>query len=179
MLRKRSPHFETLPQPEQRKRRRERILIAILLVLVVSITSVEIHLVHRGGQPVTGSLLAFGLLNINTFLLLLFLFLIFRHLAKLFLERRRKVFGSRLRTRLVLTFISLTLLPTLFLFFMAWQLISSRVDHSWDRQVEESLDKAIDLTRTFSQDLEDNLKGFGHLFSQELQAQDNWTAGNR
>src|SRR5208337_3292737 len=59
------------------------------------------------------------------------------------LERRRKVFGSRLRTRLVLTFISLSLLPTLFLIFMAWQLLSSQVDYSWDRQVEESLDKAI------------------------------------
>ena len=89
-----------------RKKRRERALIAITLVLVVAITSLEVHLVHRGGQPVTGSLLAFGLLNINTFLLLLFTFLIFRHLSKLFLERRRKVFGSRLRTRLVLTFIT-------------------------------------------------------------------------
>ena len=95
---------------------------------MVAITSVEVNLVHRGGQPVTGSLLAFGLLNLNTFLLLLFTFLIFRHLSKLFLERRRKVFGSRLRTRLVLTFITLTLMPTLFLFFMAWQLIFSRVD---------------------------------------------------
>ncbi len=164
---------------EQRKRRRERALIAITLVLVVAITSLEVRLVHQGGQPLTGSLLAFGLLNINTFLLLLFTFLIFRHLSKLFLERRRKVFGSRLRTRLVLTFISLTLLPTLFLFFMAWQLIGSRVDHSWDRQVEESLDKAIDLTRTFSLDLEDNLRAYGRMFGQELQEQDNWTTGDR
>ena len=161
---------------EHRKRRRERALIAITLVLVVAITSLEVHLVHQGGQPVTGSLLAFGLLNINTFLLLLFTFLIFRHLSKLFLERRRKVFGSRLRTRLVLTFISLTLLPTLFLFFMAWQLIGSRVDHSWDRQVEESLDMAIDLTRTFSQEVEDNLKAYGHMLSQELKEQSGWTA---
>ena len=83
MLRKRSPHSET-PSQEQKKRRRERVLIAISLILVVTITSLEVHLVRRGGQPVTGSLLAFGLLNINTFLLLLFTFLIFRHLSKLF-----------------------------------------------------------------------------------------------
>ncbi len=154
-----------------RKKRRERALIVITLVLVVAITSLEVHLVPRGDQPVTDSLLAYGLLNIDFFLLLLFTFLIFRHLAKLFLERRRKVFGSRLRTRLVLTFISLTLLPTLFLFIMAWQLISSRVDHSFDRQVEESLDKAVDLTRTYSLDMEDNLKACGRLFSLELKAQ--------
>ena len=82
-----------------------------------------------------------------------------------------------MRTRLVLTFISLTLLPTLFLFIMAWQLIGSRVDHSWDRQVEESLDMAIDLTRTFSQEMEDNLKAYGHMLGQELKEQERLDRG--
>ncbi len=168
MLRKRSPNLGTVLQPEARKRRRERILIAILLVLVVALTSVEIRLVHRGGQPVTGSLLAFGLLNINTFLLLLFTFLIFRHLSKLFLERRRKVFGSRLRTRLILAFITLTLMPTLFLFVMAWQLISSRADYSWDRQVEQSLGQALAVNRDVGQQLQGKLLACGRLVSLEL-----------
>ena len=139
---------------------------------MVAITSLEVHLVHRGGQPVTGSLLAFGLLNINTFLLLLFTFLIFRHLSKLFLERRRKVFGSRLRTRLVLAFITLTLMPTLFLFVMAWQLMSSRVDYSWDRQVEQSLDQALAVSRTVSQELKGKLKASGQLVSLEFRQQE-------
>jgi two-component system, NtrC family, nitrogen regulation sensor histidine kinase NtrY len=168
MLGKRSPHPGEVPSPEARKRRRERLLIAILLVLVVAITSVEIHLVHRGGQPVTGSLLAFGLLNINTFLLLLFTFLIFRHLSKLFLERRRRVFGSRLRIRLVLAFITLTLLPTLFLFFMAWQLISSRVDYSWDRQVEQSLTQALEVYRNVGRQMRGKLLACGRVISLEL-----------
>ena len=173
----RAPTSEQLR--ESRKRRRERALIALTLALVVAITTLEVRLVHQGGQPVAGSLLAFGLMNINTFLLLLFTFLIFRHLAKLFLERRRKVFGSRLRTRLVLTFISLTLLPTLFLIFMAWQLLSSQVDYSWDRQVEESLDKAIDLTRTVSLEVEDNLKAYGRMSAEELKEGGGLAGGDR
>ncbi|MEJ2671242.1 MAG: ATP-binding protein [Deltaproteobacteria bacterium] len=179
MLPKRSPHRETPPDPEQLKRRRERILIAILLVLVVVITTVEIRLVHRGGQPVTGSLLAFGLLNLNTFLLLLFTFLIFRHLSKLFLERRRKVFGSRLRTRLVLAFISLTLLPTLFLFFMAWQLISSRVDYSWDRQVEQSLGQALAVSRDVGSQLKGKLLACAREMSLELMNHADLSRNNR
>jgi len=179
MQRKRSPNLGTVVQPEARKRRRERLLIAILLVLVVAITSVEIQLVHRGGQPVTGSLLAFGLLNLNTFLLLLFTFLIFRHLSKLFLERRRKVFGSRLRTRLVLTFVTLTLLPTLFLFFMAWQLISSRVDYSWDRQVEQSLGQALAVSRGVGQQLKGKLLACGRLVSLELTKEDDLNREDR
>jgi two-component system nitrogen regulation sensor histidine kinase NtrY len=173
MLLKRSPPSET-PSQEHQKRRRERVLIAISLILVVAITSLEVNLVHRGGQPVTGSLLAFGLLNINIFLLLLFTFLIFRHLSKLFLERRRKVFGSRLRTRLVLAFITLTLLPTLFIFVMSWQLMSSRVDYSWDRQVEQSLDQALAVSRAVSVELGSKLKACGQLVSLELAKREGW-----
>ncbi len=156
------------PLKEHRKRLRERVLIALTLILVVALTSLEVHLVSQGGQPVTGSLVAFGLLNLNTILLLFITFLIFRHLTKLFMERRRKVFGSRLRTRLVLTFITLTLLPTLFLFFMAWQLISLRADYSLDRQVEESLDRTLDLSRSYSREIADSLQAHGQLFSLKL-----------
>ena len=173
MLRKGSPHHQP-PTQEHKKRRRERVLIALSLILVVTITSLEVHLVRQGGQPVTGSLLAFGLLNINTFLLLLFTFLIFRHLSKLFLERRRKVFGSRLRTRLVLAFITLTLMPTLFIFVMSWQLMSSRVDYSWDRQVERSLDQALAVSRTVSGELKSKLKACGQLVSLELAKREGW-----
>jgi len=153
---------------DRRKRGWERFLMGLTLVLVVAITSLEVYLVRQGGQPVTDSLLAFGLLNINTFLLLLLTFLIFRNLTKLFLERRRKVFGSRLRTRLVLTFITLTLLPAIFLFFMAWQLLTARADFSLDRQVEESLDRALDLSRNYSQEMEDKLQAVGRLLAPEL-----------
>jgi two-component system nitrogen regulation sensor histidine kinase NtrY len=162
---------ETLKlDPERQKRRRERVLIALTLALVVALTSVEIYLVRQGGHPVTGSLLAFGLLNLNAILFLLFTFLIFRHLTKLFLERRRRVFGSRLRTRLVLTFITLALLPTLFMFFIAWQLISSRVDNQWSGRIEETLDQNLALSQAYSRELEEKLTALGHLFRQELLA---------
>jgi len=95
--------------------------------------------VRQGGQPVTGSLLAFGLLNINTFLCSLFTFLIFRHLSKLFWRGAAKYSAPACGPVWVLAFITLTLMPTLFLFVMSWQLMSSRVDYSWDRQVEQSL----------------------------------------
>ncbi|MBM4294395.1 MAG: HAMP domain-containing protein [Deltaproteobacteria bacterium] len=159
---------------DQRKRWWERVLMGLTLVLVVAITSLEVYLVRQGGQEVTDSLLAFGLLNINTFLLLLLTFLIFRNLTKLFLERRRKVFGSRLRTRLVLTFITLTMLPAIFLFFMAWQLLAARVDFSLERQVEESLERALDLSRNYAQEMENKLMAAGRLLAPELRKKEKW-----
>jgi two-component system nitrogen regulation sensor histidine kinase NtrY len=162
------PDREAVLTAERRKRRRERLLIALTLTLVVALTSVEISLVRRGGHPLTGSLLAFGLLNLNAILFLLFTFLIFRHLTKLFLERRQKVFGSRLRIRLVLTFIALALLPTLFMFFIAWQLISSRVDYQWGSRLEEVLGHNLVLSQAFTKEAEDKLTALSRLFLREL-----------
>ena len=160
-----------LPDADKRKRRREKILIVLTLILVVALTSVEIYLVRQGGYPFTGSLLVFGLLNINAILFLLFTFLVFRHLSKLFVERRAKVFGSRLRTRLVLTFISLALIPTLFMFFIAWQLISSRMEYHWDRLVKDTLDQTLALGKVFTQGLEDKLQAAGDLCRRDLESQ--------
>jgi two-component system nitrogen regulation sensor histidine kinase NtrY len=160
-----------LPEADKRKRRREKILIGLTLILVVALTSVEIYLVRQGGYPFTGSLLVFGLLNINAILFLLFTFLVFRHLSKLFVERRAKVFGSRLRTRLVLTFISLALIPTLFMFFIAWQLISGRMEYQWDKLVKDTLDQTLALGRVFTQGLEDKLQAAGDLCRRELESQ--------
>jgi two-component system, NtrC family, nitrogen regulation sensor histidine kinase NtrY len=158
---------------ERRKRRRERLLIALTLTLVVVLTSVEIYLVRQGGHPLTGSLFAFGLLNLNAILFLLFTFLIFRHLTKLFMERRRRVFGSRLRTRLVLTFISLALLPTLFMFFIAWQLISSRMDNQLGGSLEETVDQNLALSQAYNRELDEKLIALGRLLRQELLAEQN------
>lgn len=157
--------------PEIRKRRREKVLIGLLLLLVVALTSTEVYLVRRAGHPFTGSLLVFGLLNLNAILFLLLTFLVFRHLTKLFLERRARVFGSRLRTRLVLAFISLALIPTLFMFFIAWQLISGRLEYHWDNLVEDTLEQTLALGRTFSEGLQDKLKAAGELARRELEAQ--------
>jgi two-component system nitrogen regulation sensor histidine kinase NtrY len=163
-----------LPDADKRKRRREKVLIGLLLLLVVALTSVEIYLVRRGGYPFTGSLLVFGLLNVNAILFLLLTFLVFRHLTKLFVERRAKVFGSRLRTRLVLSFVSLALIPTLFMFFIAWQLISGRLEYQWDNLVKDTLEQTLALGRVFTQGLQDKLQAVGNLSRQELEIQKPW-----
>jgi two-component system nitrogen regulation sensor histidine kinase NtrY len=162
------------PNADNRKRRREKVLIGLLLFLVVVLTSVEIYLVRRGGHPFTGSLLVFGLLNVNAILFLLLTFLVFRHLTKLFVERRAKEFGSRLRTRLVLSFVSLALIPTLFMFFIAWQLISGRLEYQSDKLVKDTLDQTLALGQVFTQGLQDKLQAAGDLGRRELEIQEQW-----
>ncbi len=167
------------PAAVRQKRRREKVLIGFLLLLVVILTSTEIYLVRQGGQPFTGSLLVFGLININAILFLLFTFLIFRHLTKLFVERRARVFGSRLRTRLVLTFVSLALIPTLFMFFIAWQLISGRLEYQWDKLVKDTLEQTMGLGRVFTQGVQYKLQAVGDLGRRNLETQTPWWVKNK
>ena len=103
---------------ESKRRKRERILI-VLIILVVSLVAYVLNrkLYFIPNFPLSNQILMFILININLLLLLLLIFLVFRNLVKLLYDRRRKVTGAKLRTRLVIAFIILTLLPTVVLFF--------------------------------------------------------------
>jgi two-component system nitrogen regulation sensor histidine kinase NtrY len=60
-----------------------------------------------------------------------------RHLVKLVVERKRGIFGARLRSKLVLFFLALVLLPALVLFSGAVQLIKRTVEGMLRTPVEE------------------------------------------
>jgi len=170
------------PEPQdqdRRRRRRERLIIGVVLILIIIITFIEVRLVRRGGEPITGSILAFGLVNLNTILLLLLTFLIFRNLVKLFLERRRQAFGSRLRSRLVATFITLTLLPTLFMSYVAFQFISNRTEYQLNAQVEQALTNSLALSQIFLQGMERKVQVIGNLLSKEIRDRRLWASGER
>ncbi|MBW1917654.1 MAG: HAMP domain-containing protein [Deltaproteobacteria bacterium] len=167
----RATAFSPSQAKEYQRRRRERIIIFIIFLLIVTITYLEVRLVSRGGEPVTGSMLAFGLVNLNTILLLVLIFLIFRNLSKLFLERRQKIFGSRLRVRLVLTFVTLSLLPTLLMSFVAFQFISNRVEYQLDTRVEQSLKNALALSQEYYQGMEHKVHACSRVLAREINDQ--------
>ena len=87
-----------------RRRREAGIAIGGVLTIVVLVW-VELKLLG------VTSYLFLGLVNLNFILLLVVLFVVGRNGVKLMLERRRNVLGSKLRSRLVLAFILLSLVP--------------------------------------------------------------------
>ncbi|MBM4288939.1 MAG: HAMP domain-containing protein [Deltaproteobacteria bacterium] len=154
---------------ETKRRQREKLIIGIIILLVITITLVEVRLVRQRGESITDSLLAFGLVNINTILLLLLTFLVFRNLAKLILERRQKIFGSKLRIRLVLTFVFLSLLPTLLMSFVAFEFISGRTEYQLNTQVERSLTNAVSLGQSYFRGMERKVLVCGQLLGRIIQ----------
>lgn len=92
---------------ERRKRKRELFIIIGLGLLVFGVTYQMLHLPQLSSQVGIGSnILLFSIININLILLVLLIFLVIRNLVKLLFERKRRVMGTRLRTKLVVAFVS-------------------------------------------------------------------------
>ena len=137
--------------PEQRRQKRKMVIriIIICFCLIPFFIWLQGNLFEKDIQlPVNSNILIFALINLNVILILVVLFLILRYLAELIFERKRNIVGSRLRTKLVVSFLSLSLLPTILLFFVALQFISSSVDYWFNSSIEQSLQDSLDLARS-------------------------------
>jgi len=129
-----------------KRRRRERIIIACLVVLIPVIAYLAIKVLDLGlDLPIASSILVFVLINVDVILLLLLIYLTMRNLVKLVFERRKKIMGANLRTKLVLAFITLSLLPTIILFFVSVQFISASMEYWFNLPVERSLKNSLEV----------------------------------
>jgi two-component system nitrogen regulation sensor histidine kinase NtrY len=144
--------------PEERNRRkREAIIIVVAIALVALLTFVESRVIHFGtALPISNTILMFILININLLLLILLLFLVLRNLVKLLYDRKRKVMGARLRTRLVIAFIALTLLPSTVLFFFSINFITNSLEFWFNVPIEQALENSIRVGRSLYNRSEDN-----------------------
>ena len=118
--------------------------------------------------PVNSNIVIFALININVILLLIVLFLILRNLAELLFERKLNLLGSRLRTKLVISFLSLSLIPTILLFFVALQFVSSSVDYWFNASIEDSLQESLVLAQNLIQDSQKQAEITGDDISDRL-----------
>jgi two-component system nitrogen regulation sensor histidine kinase NtrY len=142
---------------ERRKRKRELLIIIGIALLVFGITYQMLHLPQLSNQvPVGSNIVLFSIVNINLILLVLLIFLVIRNLVKLLFERKRRVLGTRLRTKLVAAFVTLSLVPTLLLFFTAVIFITRSVENWFNVQVESSLQGSLEVAQTYYRDLAKN-----------------------
>ncbi|ALC17465.1 PAS/PAC sensor signal transduction histidine kinase [Desulfuromonas soudanensis] len=144
-----TPPIQT-EKTESRKRKREWILIFFIVVLVVIFSRFETQLFELTSKfPQSNSILVMALINVNILLIILFLFLIFRNLFKLILERRRGTPGARLRSKLVIAFIALSLVPTMLLFFVSAGFITNSIENWFNSQIESSLQESLEVAQTY------------------------------
>ncbi len=145
----------SLSRSERKRRRREGILIFVIIGVVALLTIAETRTIYFGADiPISNTILMFILININLLLLLLLIFLVFRNLVKLLYDRKRGVVGSKLRTRLVVAFVTLSLLPAVILFFFSINFITTSLKFWFNVPVEKTLEHSLFVGRSLYDHIE-------------------------
>jgi two-component system nitrogen regulation sensor histidine kinase NtrY len=164
--------------PDARRRRNELLIIGIISVLIIILTTIEMKIPQFGGMiPIGNNIIVFSLININIILILLLIFLVIRNLVKLIFERKRKVLGAKLRTKLVVAFISLSLVPTILLFFVAAGFITNSVEHWFKVQVEQSLQGSLEVVQTYYRDFANNAVSSAQQIGKHVSALESFKGG--
>jgi len=142
---------------DRKRRKREVIIIIGVFALISLLSYITVRAFGSGSQiPPSNMVLMFILININMLLLITLFFLIFRNVIKLYHERRNRVAGSKLRTKLVAAFIGLTLLPTIVLFFFSIQFITTSIEFWFKIPIEQALENSLAVGQNLYKLVEEN-----------------------
>ena len=159
-----------ISEEERNRRKREVIIIFTIIAVVALLTFAENRIIHFGaGIPISNTILMFILININLLLLILLIFLVFRNLVKLLYDRKRKVMGAKLRTKLVVAFITLSLLPTIILFFFSINFITNSIEFWFNVPVEKALENSLLVGRSLYWQAEENSQFFMERISYQIE----------
>jgi len=165
---------------ERRRRKREIVIIIAIIVIVAVLTFAENRVIHFGADfPISNTILMFILININLLLLILLIFLVLRNLVKLLYDRKRKVMGAKLRTKLVVAFIALTLLPTIVLFFFSINFITTSIEFWFNVPVEQALENSLKVGRNMYTFAEENNRFFLERIAYQIKTKKLYEEKNR
>ncbi len=161
---------QNFDEQKRKKKKLTRFIILFCLCLIPVFVWLQSTLFsHDISIPVNSNILIFVLINVNVLLVLLVLFLVLRNLAELFLESRKNLLATKLKTKLVVSFLSLSLIPTILLFFVALQFVSTSMDYWFNANVEKSLQESLEIAQGVLHDAENRVEKIGMDVSQRLQ----------
>ncbi len=128
----------------ERKRILEVGAIVLTSMLLIGLSRLETRLFDLSetlakNQDFFVTVVYFGLINFNVILILLLGFLLFRNVAKLVVERRRGVFGSNLRAKLVAALMFFALAPTILFFYVSARFIVTSFDEWFSDKVKVTM----------------------------------------
>lgn len=113
--------------------RRRRIVLTALLILVPilaflgwSQASLNLNFIRPSSSEETILLLVLSTVIFLAFVI--FALILLRILLKLYFEREQQLLGSRFKTKMVVAFLGLSLVPVIFLFIIAYGLLNRTID---------------------------------------------------
>src|SRR5262249_45834639 len=157
--------------PEERRRRREAWVIAATAVAVLGFALFEIRAPQSTGTGSAGiDVVLVGLINLNLILLVLLVFLVGRNIVKLLFERRRRLMGSHLRTRLVGAFFAIAFLPAALVFAVAVACVGTSTERWFNGQVEPALEGSLEVAHAYYEALASSSLAFARQLATRIAA---------
>jgi len=167
------------PSAEVRKRRREWLVVIGLFALVFLSLRYQTKLFSLTTEiPLSGNILVLALINLNLLLIIICLFLVFRNIFKLWMERRGAIPGAKLRSKLVLAFVALSLVPTLLLFLVSAGLITSSIENWFNREIETAIEESLEVAQTYYKNSASNALYYAEQIAQAVKEQKLLNEGN-
>lgn len=136
---------------ENAKKKGPRVIGGIIVLLIILFFTIEFFIreAQEFSPTAVTNILLSALQIIVLLLFLILLFVLIRNLIKLYLERKRKVIGAHFKTKLLLFFIALSLIPTLLLFLFASDLISRNIENWFKTPIDKILNDTKSLADGF------------------------------
>jgi two-component system nitrogen regulation sensor histidine kinase NtrY len=141
----------------RRHRKDTRWIVGGLAALLLVFTAGFYLLLRARELPpvlVTNRVLLFVLWYVNVVLILAVLFVLLRNVFKLLVERYHRILGSKFKTKLVLTYVGLSLIPVLLLFALSTQLLRGSIDRWFATPLAEILPLASEVAQELSRSIE-------------------------
>ncbi|HEX5760164.1 MAG TPA: ATP-binding protein [Thermoanaerobaculia bacterium] len=142
-----------------RHRKDTRLIVGGLGALLAVLVAVFYLLLRERDLPavlVANRLLLFVLWYANVVLILIVLFILLRNLFKLAVERRHRVLGSKFKTKLVASYIGLSLIPVLLLFLLAAELLQGSFDRWFNAPVRPALEQGSAVAQALYRQIEED-----------------------
>ncbi|MGE5343873.1 MAG: sensor histidine kinase [Candidatus Omnitrophota bacterium] len=159
-----------------------RLIIALIAILFVFFVMMRIFLDEskKFSLPLINNTTTFVALWVIIILFsLTFLFILVRNLIKLYSDRNKPYKGGRFKNRLVVFFISFSIVPTLLLFFFATDLITNGIDKWFKADIDSIMIKFQDLNKSYYEKAKDDLKHFARMISEHIREYQLYKKENR
>src|ERR1043165_3256310 len=164
------------PERRERIRRRRRVLLWVLgatvLLLLAIIVSQQLWLwtVVRPETP-ADALILYALSTLNFVAFVVFLFIFVRNLLKLLREREERQLGSKVKTRLLIYFISISFLPITTMAVFSYLFLNRSLEKWFNPFPDEIVQQATEVKRLTLASQDQTLRDTASLLSMLLAGQ--------
>ncbi|MBI4042219.1 MAG: PAS domain S-box protein [Deltaproteobacteria bacterium] len=150
---------------ERKKRKREKYIILGIGIIIIVLSYLAFHLTNLSSDlPYANSIFFFGLINFNLILVMLLLYFVIRNIVKLALERKSKVLGAKLKTKLAVAFVAFSIIPTVLMFAIAVFYINNSFNKWFDERIDQALQSAVKVANTYY----DRTRNTGFSFAEQI-----------